>query len=275
MTVIDPKIHPLETAFREEWPDADLSLLQDERPEPPALVVDNIFSPRWAKWMGEAADSKAAPVDYVIAACLSICASLIGNTRWVSPWQGWAEPVILCFMLVGNPSANKSPGIDSVLIPLKKVEREIRETAQSGINEWRDKTEIAKLAESAWKEEAKAVVKAGEEPPQRPAATFPGPEPVMPRLAVSDATVEKLAVIVSSQPRGILLARDELVGWLQGMTRYSGGGSDRPFWLEAYGGRAYSVERMGRDPVYIDRLTIGVMGGHSTRSPAQLADQVG
>ena len=45
------------------------------------------------------------------------------------------------------------------------------------------------------------------------------------------------------------------------MTRYSSGGSDRPFWLEAYGGRAYTVERMGRDPVYIDRLSIGVVGG--------------
>ncbi len=55
--------------------------------------------------------------------------------------------------------------------------------------------------------------------------------------------------------------RDELAGWLQGMTRYSGGGSDRAFWLEAYGGRAFAVERMGRDPVTIDRLSVGVLGG--------------
>ncbi len=45
------------------------------------------------------------------------------------------------------------------------------------------------------------------------------------------------------------------------MTRYAGGGSDRPFWIEAYGGRRYTVERMGRDPVNIDRLSIGVVGG--------------
>jgi len=46
-----------------------------------------------------------------------------------------------------------------------------------------------------------------------------------------------------------------------GMVRYANGGSDRPFWLEAYGGRGYSVERMGRDPVHVDRLAIGVVGG--------------
>jgi len=44
------------------------------------------------------------------------------------------------------------------------------------------------------------------------------------------------------------------------MTRYAGGGSDRPFWLEAYGGRGHTVERMGRRPVHVDRLAIGVVG---------------
>lgn len=95
----------------------------------------------------------------------------------------------------------------------------------------------------------------------RPADANAGKEPIMPRLAVTDTTIEKLAVIASVQPRGALLARDELAGWLQGMSRYSSGGSDRPFWLEAYGGRSYSVERMGRDPVYVDRLSVGVLGG--------------
>jgi hypothetical protein len=137
----------------------------------------------------------------------------------------------------------------------------MREKAQGELNDWRARAEVSKLAESAWKEAVKAAIKAGDAPPARPASANPGDEPVMPRLALADATVEKLAVIMSNQPRGTLLARDELAGWLQGMSRYSGGGSDRPFWLEAYGGRSYSVERMGRDPVYIDRLTIGVLGG--------------
>ncbi len=82
-----------------------------------------------------------------------------------------------------------------------------------------------------------------------------------PRYALTDATVEKLGVILAGQPRGALVFRDELAGWLQGMTRYSGGGSDRPFWLEADGGRGFSVERLCRDPVHIDFLSVGVLGG--------------
>ena len=45
------------------------------------------------------------------------------------------------------------------------------------------------------------------------------------------------------------------------MNRYNNGSGDRPFWLEGYGGGDFSVERLSRDPVTIDRLTVGVLGG--------------
>jgi hypothetical protein len=61
--------------------------------------------------------------------------------------------------------------------------------------------------------------------------------------------------------RGLLLSRDELSGWLGSMDRYSGGG-DRPFWLEAYGGRSFTVDRKNSpEPVMIDHLTIAILGG--------------
>lgn len=245
----------------DDWPEPDGRYLRAELPEPPVLPLDDVFSPKWATWIRAAAEAKAAPPDYVAAAALAVCGSVLGNTRWPLIWEGWSEPPVLWTVVIGNPSANKSPGLDAVLIPLKKAERHLREKVQGDVDDWRAKAEVAKLVESAWKDAVKAALKAGDEPPVRPVGADPGPEPVMPRLAVSDTTVERLAVIVSKQPRGTLLARDELAGWLQGMTRYSGGGSDRPFWLEAYGGRGYTVERMGRDPVYIERLSVGVMGG--------------
>jgi hypothetical protein len=44
------------------------------------------------------------------------------------------------------------------------------------------------------------------------------------------------------------------------MSRYTTGGTDRGFWLEAYGARPYRVDRMTRE-VTVDRLAIGVLGG--------------
>ncbi|MCO5083864.1 MAG: YfjI family protein [Rhizobiaceae bacterium] len=251
----------LDHALPGNWPEPDMRYLRADLPEPPALPLDDVFSKGWTKWIRAAAEAKGAPADYVVAAVLAVCGSLIGNTRWVSPWQGWAEPPILWSVVVGNPSANKSPALDAVLIPLKQAERRIRDRDQTALSEWRSKAEVAKLAESAWKESVKAAIKAGEEPPPRPDSANAGPEPFLTRLSVSDTTIERLAVILSHQPRGTLLARDELAGWLMGMTRYSGGGSDRPFWLEAYGGRGYTVERMGRENVYVERLSVAVVGG--------------
>lgn len=243
-----------------DWREPDARFLRTILPEAPALPLEDMLSPSWSRWVCTAADSKGAPADYVLAALLSTAGALIGNTRWAAPWDGWSEPPIWWTAVIGNPSAGKSPGLDAVLSAVKRVERDARQTAEQEVAAWRAKAEVARLVESTWKEEVKAALKGGDVLPEKPREADPGPEPVMPRYALADATVEKLAVIVSRQPRGILKARDELSGWLGNMSRYSGG-SDRPFWLEAYGGRGYSVERMGRDPVWIDHLSIGVVGG--------------
>src|SRR5260221_8998037 len=44
------------------------------------------------------------------------------------------------------------------------------------------------------------------------------------------------------------------------MSRYSGG-QDNEFWLEAWNGNPYIVERMGRDPICVEYLLVGVVGG--------------
>ncbi|NVO55008.1 DUF3987 domain-containing protein [Rhodobacteraceae bacterium B1Z28] len=254
-------IYPREESFSLDWPEPASRFLRDERAAAPKLPLEEVFGSKWAQWITAAAEAKSSLPDYVVAALLAVAGSLIGNTRWVSPWAGWSEPPILWTIAIGLPSSGKSPGLDAVLAPQRKAEREMRKSAEGELAQWREAAEIAKIAESTWKEATKAAIKDGSTPPERPDAANPGQEPFLPRLCVADGTVERLAVILEKQARGTLAARDELAGWLQGMTRYSGGGSDRPFWLEAYGGRAYTVERMGRDPVYIDRLSIGVVGG--------------
>lgn len=58
-----------------------------------------------------------------------------------------------------------------------------------------------------------------------------------------------------------MLYRDELSGWLGGMGRYNAGG-DRSFWLEAFGGRPFQVERKSNpEPVIVDHLSVSVLGG--------------
>jgi hypothetical protein len=54
--------------------------------------------------------------------------------------------------------------------------------------------------------------------------------------------------------------RDELAGWLLGMTAYSD--NARPFWIEAFGGRPYPVDRVKHpNPIRVPRLAVSWHGG--------------
>ena len=74
-------------------------------------------------------------------------------------------------------------------------------------------------------------------------------------------TIESVATLLATAaPKGLLIVRDELAGWIAGMNAYNDAG--RAFWVEAYGGRPYRVERQKHpEPIIIPRLAVAVYGG--------------
>ena len=66
--------------------------------------------------------------------------------------------------------------------------------------------------------------------------------------------------MLQARPSGLVMIVDELAGLFSNMSRYSNG-SDREFWLEAWNGRPYSVERVNSPPIALDHLLVGLMGG--------------
>lgn len=81
---------------------------------------------------------------------------------------------------------------------------------------------------------------------------------------VSDVTAEKLAEVLAQNPRGALMIRDELAGWLLSFNQYKAGGkgSDRQFYLSAWSGEPVSVDRKGKDtePLYVRHPCLTVVG---------------
>ncbi len=81
------------------------------------------------------------------------------------------------------------------------------------------------------------------------------------RLIVNDVTVEKLGELLKENPRGLLLVRDELSGFLSDLERkeYQ---SDRSFYLTAFNGKkSYTYDRIGRGTIFIPNATISIIGG--------------
>ena len=52
---------------------------------------------------------------------------------------------------------------------------------------------------------------------------------------------EVATLLATAAPKGLLIVRDELAGWISGMCAYNDAG--RAFSIEAFGGRPYRVER--------------------------------
>ncbi|MEO1024687.1 MAG: DUF3987 domain-containing protein [Pseudomonadota bacterium] len=246
--------------FVPDWPEPDNRLLSPPIPPAPHLPLEVCLNARLAAWVRSAAQAKGAPDDYVFSGLLAVCASCIGNSRWVTPWSGWAEPSVVWIANIGLPSAGKTPALQAVVKPLEDIQSRLRKEADEEREIWAERAEVAKMQEAAWRDEVRAAIKSGETTPTMPSGCDPGEEPHAPRLVIKDSTIEKLGAILSRQPRGTLQFRDELSGWLEGMPRYSSG-SDRPFWLEAFNGQGYVFERIGRDPVAIERLAASVLGG--------------
>lgn len=92
------------------------------------------------------------------------------------------------------------------------------------------------------------------------------------RLVANDATGEKLVELLSQNPDGLLVVRDELAGVFESWQR-SGRQGERQLYLESWNGSApYTVDRIGRGTVTVKHLCLSVMG---TIQPAQLARHLG
>ena len=81
------------------------------------------------------------------------------------------------------------------------------------------------------------------------------------RFRTNDATIEALHDLLSENPRGILVFRDELVGLLKGWEK-QGHEQDRAFYLEAWNGHgSFPLDRIGRGHVICDNLCVSILGG--------------
>jgi hypothetical protein len=167
---------------------------------------------------------------YIALPALAAAASAIGSTRRIRLKGSWTEPAILWSVIVGDSGARKSPALDLALGPVRERQRDAWRDHEAAMREW----------EAAGRE-------------------GPAPVPVLPVTA--DATVEALARILGDQPRGILLAREELAGWLGAFDRYAGGkGSDAQSWIELHGGRPLRVDRRGGGSLYVPEAAVSVTG---------------
>ena len=90
--------------------------------------------------------------------------------------------------------------------------------------------------------------------------------PACDRCIVNDTTLEGLVPILQQNVRGVLLARDELVGWIGSFDKYSSKGNasaDVAHWLSIYNAESIIVDRKTGDKttLFVPDASVSVCGG--------------
>jgi putative DNA primase/helicase len=199
----------------------------------------------------EASAAIGCPPEFVGLPMLSVLGSAIGNSRVVELKPGWEEKAVIFATVIGDPASKKSPAAKVATKPAKRVQVELRNVYQGK----REEHEREMLSHEKNKRELRKLGEADPRPPK---------EPIMERTVVDDTTVEALIRVLKESTRGVLVAKDELAGWIRGMDQYKAGGkgSDRQFWLSAWNSDPITVDRKGTpEALMVSEPFVGISGG--------------
>lgn len=220
--------------IEERWPDPVDLWSRFEEPELPEsllpLTID-LFARKQAAVMG------ADPAGMGMAA-LTVCATAIPDCIELQVKRNdptWREHARLWVALVGPPSRKKTPIFKAVMSPLRAIDNRLMRAFLEASQEYDDLS----------KDDKKTT-----------------PKPKQRRLIISDTTIEAAQEVMMDSPDGVLSEQDELSGWFGSMDRYNAkGGGDRAFWLKAFNGGTYNLNRIGRGSKQIPNLSISLLGG--------------
>lgn len=204
-------------------------------------------------WVQDVCERIESPFEIGAVTALTLIGNLIGNKVGIRPKSkdNWTVVPNLWGMIIGKPSIKKTPVYGELYKAVSKMEVEASEDFKTAMQDYTLEMELftSKKKELS-KEDDTAKVK----------ELTPPTKPKKRRYATSDGTIEAIADIISGNPNGLLITRDELSGFLKMMDK-AGKEGDRAFYLEGWNGTgSFSVDRIMRGSTYIPKLTLGVLG---------------
>jgi hypothetical protein len=233
--------------------------VKEEAPEFPTNALPRVVE----RLVTEAAAAIGCPQDFVGLAALTTLGAAIGNARVIQPKKTWTEGATIYAAVIAESGEKKTAGVAIATSPAQKLENTLNKQYERKLDEHASDMR-------GYEVDCKIARKNDEDPgppPNRPEAL---------RVHVNDTTTEALVPILKGNPRGILLERDELVGWVKAMDQYRSGGrgADRQFWLSTWSNRPVSVDRKSRggEPLSVLKPFVGVMGSIQPTVLSELAE---
>jgi len=185
---------------------------------------------------GEALD---VPPAFLAVPMLAVLSAGVGASAQLRLKRSWREPATLWTAVVAPSGSTKSAALRHVLRPVTEHEREALRSYEAALKRYDPD---------------------GDEP-----------RPVRTRYRTGDPTTEAIVRILDDNPRGVLLARDELAAWLGSFDRYAHGAADLQFWIEIWNGVQVSRDRVGEGNVTVSHPAVPLVG---TIQPKTLTEKL-
>jgi hypothetical protein len=247
---------PVAAANESDWPEPE----EVKASLPPVPAFNEKLLPLALRtWVSDIAERMQCPPDYLAVGALVAAGAVVGNRVGIQPKRhdtGWVEVPNLWGAIVGRPGVMKSPALNQVLGPLRRLERD----ALAAFTTTRAQFEIDRMQFDASKKHIEAQIKKGATilPSQLPVQPE---EPQPPRFLLNDATYQKLGQVLGGNPHGLMVFQDEMSGLLMRLDS-DGQEAARAFYLEAWNGQqSYTFDRIERGTVRIPRLCFSLLGG--------------
>jgi putative DNA primase/helicase len=243
----------------------------------PAMVPELLPAPL-RPWLADVANRMQCPLDFLAVAAIVAIGSVIGTAIRIRPKRrdDWTVTPNLWGMLIGNPSSCKSPALAEGTFPLQRLEALAKQAFDDAQRDHEFTAMEAKARSEALKRRLAEAAKAKKDTQsirdEYMAEEEPA-EPVRRRYILNDPTVEALGERLNENPRGLLVLRDELMGWIKSLEK-PGHESDRAFYLEAWNGSSrFAYDRIGRGTLDIGSATVSLLGGIQPGPIAALMDE--
>ena len=191
------------------------------------------FPPELVQVLEHLVEVKKLPVDYFGTAMLTAAGAMIGNS-FGADYYGQKEVPCLYSVLVGRSSIGKTAAMSPMTKRVEHYEAMARQEWAREMREW-EESDVEKK------------------------------KPVHKQLFIQDTTAEAAARVLMSSPRGTILIRPEIKGFLAGLGAYKmngGAGKDADFYKEVWDNHPIIINRVnGEGSIYIPSPFINIIGG--------------
>lgn len=225
----------------------------------------------YRKFVRDVSHRMQCPPEFVAVPLMVVTGSVIGTGCAIQPKEkdNWKVVPNLWGGVVGRPGVMKSPPMNEVLSLLNKLQAKADADFEEKQRDVQIDIDVHQAQKDALQSQLKATLKSAESSTENDIETIkekmkallPPAQASRRRYKTNDATMERLGELLAENPRGILLCKDELTGFLKQLDREENAPS-RAFHLECWNGYgSYDTDRIGRGNIAVDKLCESVVGG--------------